>query len=228
MAENGYTTIFRPGDEGVTFHKEGTLTIKMSEPPVLQGCKKKDETLWAVSVPQTTMKKREEISNVHNLPSLSQTIKYHHASAGYPVEDTWITAINAGNYATWPGITSTAVRKHFPESDETQKEHMKRRRQGVRSTKVLESIPEEEDRATETKDSPKPPKPKKMIDVYIKIHMTSETMYTDQPGRFPATSSSGNQYIMVLVEIDGNYIDAEPMKNRSAGSMIKAYLELWA
>ena len=33
---------------------------------------------------------------------------------------------------------------------------------------------------------------------------------------------------MVLVEVDGKYIDAEPMKNRSAGSMIKAYLVLWA
>jgi hypothetical protein len=33
---------------------------------------------------------------------------------------------------------------------------------------------------------------------------------------------------MVLVKVDGNYIDAEPMKNRSAGSMIKAYLALWA
>jgi len=33
---------------------------------------------------------------------------------------------------------------------------------------------------------------------------------------------------MVLVEVDGNYIDEEPMKNRSAGSMIKAYLALWA
>jgi len=228
MAENGYTTIFRPGDEEVTFHKEGTLTIKMSKPPVLQGCKKKGETLWTVSVPQTMMKKREEIPNVHNLPSISQTIKYHHASVGYPVKDTWITGINTGNYATWPVITSTVVRKHFPESDETQKGHMKRQRQGVRSTKVLESIPEEEDRATEAEDSPKPPKPKKMKDVYIKIHMASETMYTDQPGRFPATSSNGNQFIMVLVEVDGNYIDAEPMKNRSAGSMIKAYLALWA
>ncbi len=63
-----------------------------------------------------------------------------------------------------------------------------------------------------------------MKDVYIKNHMTSKTMYTDQPGRFPATLSSRNQYIMVLVEVNGNYIDAEPMKNRSAGSMIKAYL----
>ena len=33
---------------------------------------------------------------------------------------------------------------------------------------------------------------------------------------------------MVLVEIDGNYIDGEPMKDRSEGSMIKIYLILWA
>jgi hypothetical protein len=32
---------------------------------------------------------------------------------------------------------------------------------------------------------------------------------------------------MVLVEVDGNYIDAKPMKNKSAGSMIKAYISLW-
>jgi hypothetical protein len=32
---------------------------------------------------------------------------------------------------------------------------------------------------------------------------------------FPATSSRGNQYIMVLVEVDGNYIDVELMKNKT-------------
>jgi hypothetical protein len=31
-----------------------------------------------------------------------------------------------------------------------------------------------------------------------------------------------------LVEVDGNYIDAEPMKNKTEGSLIKAYLTLWA
>ena len=76
---------------------------------MLQGCKKKGETLWTVSVPQTTRKKREEASNVYNLPSIAQSIKYLHAAAGYPVKDTWIKAMNAGNYTTWPRITATAV-----------------------------------------------------------------------------------------------------------------------
>ena len=227
MAENGYTTIFRPGNEGVTFHKKGTLTITTSEPPVLQGCKRRGENLWTVSVP-TTKSTREKAADVYNLPSIAQTIKYLHAAAGYPTEDTWIKAIKAGNYISWPGLTATAARKHFPESDETHKGHMKRQRQGVRSTKTLQTINEDEENATEEHDSPVTPKPKKMKDLYVKVHSASDTMYTDQPGRFPATSSSGNQYIMVLVEVDGNYIDAEPMKNRSAGSMIKAYLALWA
>jgi hypothetical protein len=42
-------------------------------------------------------------------------------------------------------------------------------------------------------------------------------MHSDKTGRFPATSSRGIKYIMVLVEVDGNYIDAEPMKKQIRG-----------
>ena len=66
-----------------------------------------------------------------------------------------------------------------------------------------------------------------MRNVYIKIHNAAETMHSDQTGRFPATSSRGNQYVMVLVEVDRNYIDAKPLKNKSEGAMIKTYLALW-
>ncbi len=96
---------------------------------------------------------------------------------------------------------------------------MKKQRQNVRLTKI-----KVENKSTREKP---PTREKKMHDVYIKIHNTSDTMHSDQTGRFPVTLRSGNQYIMVLVEVDGNYIDAEPTKNRSAGSMIKAYLTLW-
>jgi hypothetical protein len=40
-------------------------------------------------------------------------------------------------------------------------------------------------------------------------------------------SSNGNKYIVVLVEIDGNFIDVEPMKSKTKGAMIKAYQALW-
>ena len=59
-----------------------------------------------------------------------------------------------------------------------------------------------------------PGPPKKMRDIFIKIYNSGE-MHSNQTGRFPATSSKGNQFIMVSVEVDGNYIDAEPIKNKS-------------
>ncbi len=66
-----------------------------------------------------------------------------------------------------------------------------------------------------------------MKDIYIKIYNATETMHSNQTSCFPATSSRGNKYIMVLVKVDRNYINAEPMKNKLEGSMIKAYLVLW-
>jgi hypothetical protein len=163
--------------------------------------------------------KQEETHNVYSLPSIEQSIRYLHTAAGYPPEETWADAINAGNYNTWPGLTATAVRCHFPELDKTQKGHMKKQRQNLRLTKIK----------VESKSTREKPltREKKMHDVYFKIHNVSNTMHSNQTGCFPATSSSGNQYIMVLVEVDRNCIDAEPMKNRSARSMIKAYLALW-
>jgi hypothetical protein len=71
MAEEGYTTIFHPGEEGVTVHKTGTVTIAMTEPPVLQGCKRKGAKLWTVSADDEA--KKEQVNKVYDLPSIGQT-----------------------------------------------------------------------------------------------------------------------------------------------------------
>jgi hypothetical protein len=49
MAENGYTTIFRPGDEGVTIHKKGTLTITTSDLPCSKGEKERSKIVDCIS-----------------------------------------------------------------------------------------------------------------------------------------------------------------------------------
>jgi hypothetical protein len=68
--------------------------------------------------------------------------------------------------------------------------------------------------------------PKKMRGIFIKIYNAGE-IHSNQTGYFPATSSKGNQYFMVLVEVDGNYIDTELIKNKSVRFIIIAYLALW-
>jgi hypothetical protein len=80
--------------------------------------------------------KEEEINNAYNLPSTKQSIRFLHAAAGFLVKSTWMHAIKAGNYVTWPRLTHKIVPKHFPESNEVQKGPMKQQGQNVGSTKI--------------------------------------------------------------------------------------------
>ena len=189
------------------------MAIAATEPPVLHGHKAKGAKLWTVLADKEATKK--QANKVYDLPSIRQIVQYQHATAGFPTEETWINAIKAGNYNTWPTITPQVIRRHFPESNETQQGHMKRQHQGVQSTRVHEET------------EPNEPAIPKAKDISIKIYNVRETMHTDQTGRFPATSSRRNKYVIVLVEVDGNFIDAEPMKNKSEGAMIKAYQTVW-
>ena len=83
--------------------------------------------------------KREE---VYELPNTKQVLAWYHAAAGYPTKATWLKAIKASFYATWPLLNEKAVTKHFPELDETAKGHMLRVKSGVRSTKKQVEAPE--------------------------------------------------------------------------------------
>jgi hypothetical protein len=159
FSQAGYTTVFHPGEEGVTIHEPNTFQITTTTPPILQGCKSKG--LWTVTVDDTDkVGVREKVNNAYNIPSTKETIRYLHAAAGYPVQDTWVAAIKAGNNVTWPGINVKTVNQHFPESEETQKGHMKKQRQNVRSTRVKEAARSEE-------NNPPPTAMKKEHDVYI-------------------------------------------------------------
>ncbi len=108
MSEEGYTTILNPGEERVSIHKKGTLTITTSKPPVLQTCKSNQEKIWMVSANQNDLIS-EEKNNVYSLPSTPQTITYLHVATGFPVKEPWMDAIKAGNFITWPSLTTSAA-----------------------------------------------------------------------------------------------------------------------
>ncbi|KAL7480170.1 hypothetical protein ACHAW6_005874 [Cyclotella cf. meneghiniana] len=168
-------------------------------------------------VPKSTAatEEAEAAFNVYELPTTSEVIRFHHAALGYPTKATLLTAARNGNLVTFPGLTPENISRFFPESDETQKGHMRQQRQGVRSTKVVD-----EDAMLENPITPGI----KHKDVYLRVFdTTKKSMYTDQTGRFPITSSRGNKYTMVAVELDGNYIDAEPLKSRKAAELTRAY-----
>ena len=50
---------------------------------------------------------------------------YYHRADFSPVPTTFISAINNGNFSTWPGITAELISKHLPKSLTTEKCHNK-------------------------------------------------------------------------------------------------------
>jgi hypothetical protein len=48
-------------------------------------------------------------------------------------------------------------------------------------------------------------------------------IYTDQTGRFPVVSSKGNKCIMLLYDYDSNVILAQPIKDRTAPELLRAF-----
>ena len=60
-------------------------------------------------------------------------------------------------------------------------------------------------------------------DIYVAINNAKETMYTNQTGAFPVTSKKGNNYIIILCEIDNYSIMSEAMENRSSGEIVWTY-----
>ena len=51
-------------------------------------------------------------------------------------------------------------------------------------------------------------------------------MYTNQTDRFPVRLYGGDQYIIVLIELDRNAMLAEAMRNHTSSKLINAYQAL--
>ena len=164
------------------------------------------------------------MANVYKLKTQPELIRYYHAAAGFPTKPTWVAAIKNRQFALWPGLTAKAATKHFPESEETTKGHGRKTRSGLRSTKKTGSTDDDDDNGDTVCINPPPRPATQTLEIFYAIYNLEDKaqlkMYTDQTGRFPKKSSRGNQYIMVLIELDSNAIMVEAMKNRSSTEMI--------
>ena len=142
LANNEYTTVFLPGNDGVEVFCANDVAISSTAPPALQGWRDA-RGLWMVPIADETaispgLDVTETAMNVYDLPSTKEVVRFHHAALGHPTKATLLTAAQHGNLVTFPGLTPQNISRHFPELDETQKGHMKQTKQGVRSTKIVD------------------------------------------------------------------------------------------
>ena len=64
--------------------------------------------------------------------------------------------------------------------------------------------------------------------MYTHVYGTRDTIFSDQTGKFPHRSLSGNHYLMVMVDIDSSTILVKPIKNRTDPELTHAYSSLIA
>ena len=158
------------------------------------------------------------VSNVYEVKTKPELVRYYHTTAGSPTKSSWLVAIRNGHYESWPGLNVTVAAKHFPESHETWKGHGRKIKSGLRSTKL---IVEEEEQQTSNAIVGKE-RAVHLKDFNLK-DAADRIMYSDQKGRFRVTSFKGNQYVMTLFETVGNTILVEPMQSRRSREMMRAY-----
>ena len=246
FAAADYITIF--DKEEVNIYDANDTVITVTRGAILRGFKCPKSGLWRIPLVEMVRNNNTDtiivnrppteflparpppidaIYNVYELKTQPELVRYYHAAAGFPTKPTWIKAIKNQQFASWPGLTADIVTRHYPDSEETPKGHGRKSPSGQRSTKVTTPALDDSDEAFGL-DTIEPQRPtKKERTVFYRVldvnDEAAQKIYSDQPGRFPKKSSRGNQYIMVLTEVDSDAILVEPMKNRTAGEMIRAY-----
>jgi hypothetical protein len=70
-------------------------------------------TMQLAGASQATLKSGQAHS-VYECTNKRDLVRFLHAAAFSPVQDTWLKAIWAGHFTTWPGLTEDLVRKHLP------------------------------------------------------------------------------------------------------------------
>ena len=70
------------------------------------------------------------------MTSKASLVQYLHQAVFSPPNATLLKAVHNNQFVTWPGLTVKAVKKYLPDSSPaTDKGHMKRQKQGIRSMK---------------------------------------------------------------------------------------------
>ena len=150
----------------------------------------------------------------------SAFIHFIHAAFGSPSLSSCNRAIRANYFPSLSRLTTAIVTAYPPHTIPTALGHLDQTRQGQKSTKRFVSL--FTDTTADPIDDITPLSDVAINnDTYTRVFTLTETMHSDLTGKFPVTSFSGMQYI--IVSVMGGYIHVEPMRTRHHLEYIAAY-----
>jgi len=225
-----------------------TVTITHNDKTILSRTRNTTTHLWNVDMPTPTTNNKAKATNpidttnsAYNINQSNKTadlVAFVHASFFSLALTTLSQALHKNYINHFPGLTVQLLRNHPPQSMATVKGHLDQSRKNQRSTKPNElcmetetetaegETPETEDN-TNNKDfwpasDPHNESTHQCFATCTKDQATGK-IFTDQTGRFIIPSSTGNTQMFILYDYDSNSIHAEPIKNRSAPKILRAF-----
>jgi hypothetical protein len=146
MCDAGYNFVVDSGEAKVI-----NRPINIEEEVIMSS--KRDTTTGLCTLPldhmsATTMgeqyrKWQNEMSNnVYKFTNIYDATQYLYTAAFSPVKSTFLKAIDAGNFATWPTLTAQHVNKYLEKSEASIKGHMNQQRKNVRCTQQKDNAEE--------------------------------------------------------------------------------------
>ena len=125
FCDSNFTTVFR--EVQVKFSNDDTTITVQRDPST---------GLYYIDLPEPPPVGPQALHpfacSTYEMKTKAELFQYLHWCAFSPVVHTWTKAIDAGYFATCPGLTSELVRKHLPKSLATAKGNLKQDRQNMR------------------------------------------------------------------------------------------------
>ncbi len=150
-----------------------------------------------------------------DLPSIGALVRFYHAFLGFPVKQTWLDVIKAGNCDTFEGLTYSNVARYCPDANETIMGHLAQQRQSVWLIKAKPTSP------VPLAVLP-PPVEMPSNQVFVVTKLLSK-LFTNDMGCFPVRACFGNQYFMIAFHANSNLILQQAFKSKSNHHRIAVY-----
>ena len=130
----------------LSLSKEKATVYTPTGTPILTGpyCPRKKIFLLPIGQSPPQQSSQNSLTSANNIQISTLDTKqnlaiWYHRICFCPVVTTWIKAIDAGFFSTWPGLTSKLIKKHLPPSVNTALGHLRHQYQNTRSTRIVEA-----------------------------------------------------------------------------------------
>ena len=164
---------------------------------------------------QTSTSTREEL------------VQYYHQCLLSPPKPTLLQAIGNQLFKTFPGLTYKLISNHIPPSTPTDKGHMKRSKQNIRSTRSNQQAIK--NAKFEVSDMNPPNKCVQHWICFVLPHWQTRLKAPctqTSLEKFPVRSYKNNQYVFVAYFYSLNAIIVWPMPNRTDASMVATFKDI--